>query len=139
MYVGFGHPFGGDRLIGSAWLSCSAKVEVPLVMKSSRGSDDFRSKGTKVCVLTNVPLTLTSQDLFHICRSVMLLLVNVWSNDAPASMSVTAGLHNNSSLTSVVDQNINLVILLTDYFECFGDGVVAFNIDLNGLDCAFGV
>lgn len=40
MYVGFGHPFGGDLFTATTGLLCSANVETPLVMKMSLGLDD---------------------------------------------------------------------------------------------------
>lgn len=57
----FGHPFSGTLLIGRSMFSLRANDDVPLAMKMSRGSDEARSRGTNVCVMTCVPTTLTFQ------------------------------------------------------------------------------
>lgn len=68
-----GHPFvPGGLLTGTLRFVVSVRVAVPLAMKRMRGSEDFSRRGTNVYVMMYVPVTLTSQDLFHISRMLSL-------------------------------------------------------------------
>lgn len=80
IYVGFGHPFGGDLLIGSFGLSCSVSVEVPLAMKMSLGFEDCSRSGANVFVKTCVDVVFTDHDLSQISRRVIVPFASCWSS-----------------------------------------------------------
>lgn len=70
----FGHPFAGGLFAAMACEEVPARVEVPLVLKRSRGLGDARSSGTKVEVMMCVPVVLTFQEAFQASRVVILPL-----------------------------------------------------------------
>ncbi len=81
----FGQPAAGTLLMGVLGFSVPARVDVPLARNKRRGSCDLRSRGTKVAVMTCVPVTLTFQEEFQAWRIVMLPAWSCESNAAPAS------------------------------------------------------
>lgn len=79
----FGQPATGDLLKNMLRLSVPARVEVPEAMKRRRGEEDWMSSGANVYVMMCVPVTLTSQVLFHIVRMVIFPEASCWSSEMP--------------------------------------------------------
>ena len=78
-----GQPLAGATLRGFWRFSVSVSVDVPLVTKRRRGSEDLRRRGMKVCVMICVPVVLTFHDLFQSSRMVMRPAWYSGSNWAP--------------------------------------------------------
>lgn len=64
----FGQPFPGALSVNRSSFVCPCRVAVPLAMKMSLGSADFRSNGVKTEDTTCDPTVLTTHDLFHASR-----------------------------------------------------------------------
>lgn len=93
-----------------------------LVMKTMRGSLDARRRGTKLCVMTCAPVTLTSQALFQACLMEAEPSTTLKSQSRPLHISLDdAGEIEAQSLwkdiTSIVNERIEPTVLGLDLFD----------------------